>query len=75
MLNDLDLDKLEEIERLRRENGDGAESDGAQGGRFSTLVAGMMNGNVQMGDVHKTYKFTGNFVQFFATLPTNYTLF
>ena len=59
MLNDLDLDKLEEIERMRRENGDGAESDGAHGGMFSTVVGGMMNSNVQMGDVHKTYKFTG----------------
>ena len=59
MLNDLDLDKLEEIERMRRENGDGAESDGPHGGMFSTVVGGMTNSNVQMGDVHKTYKFTG----------------
>ena len=64
MLNDLDLDKLEEIERLRRENGDGAESNGTQGGRFSTIVAGMMEGNVQMGDMHKTYKFTGKYTNF-----------
>ena len=59
MLNDLNLDKLEEIERMRRENGDGAESDGPHGGMFSTVVGGMTNSNVKMGDVHKTYKFTG----------------
>ena len=64
MLNDLDLDKLEEIERMRRENGDGAESDGPHGGMFSTVVGGTTNSNVQMGDVHKTYKFTGK--QFFV---------
>ena len=59
MLNDLDLDKMEEIERMRGENGDEAESDGPHGGMFSTVVGGMTNSNVQMGDVHKTYNFTG----------------
>ncbi len=52
MLNNLDLDKLEEIERLRRENGDGSESDTS-----SESGSRLGRGHV---DIHKSYKFTGN---------------
>ena len=54
MLKSLDLQKLEEIERMRRQAGGGAASV-----ELRSHVDGMVTNNVQMGDVHRTYKFTG----------------
>ena len=58
MLNNLDLGKLEEIDRMRQEAGEsGAQGMGGAG--LSGGGATVVNANIQMGNLHRQYKFTG----------------
>ena len=62
MLNDLDLQKLEEIERERHERGDGVEQEATQGG---STAPKMVTTAVTLGGTGKMYRFTGETLYLF----------